>query len=134
MSLVLSDTIWTINVNIRYRFLTPNSLWLVLQPGNEPHIVMFAVLSILFIPILCKLDYDGLFNVYVFSWGLAFYWVWHFAKVLVSPNPAWIDWGFLTMCYPQFQASVPEFAVFVMNDILDRIFFLAILIWSAFYG
>jgi hypothetical protein len=128
--LSFSDWIWTIDNNVRWRFLSPNQEWLVLQPGNEPHALIFAVLAVVSFFVLWQLHRKGLVNFHAFLSCYALFWLYHLAKTLILPNPAWTDWGFLTVIYPSYQAVVPKLVVFILCDILDRMLILSIMVYS----
>lgn len=125
-----SDWIWTIDHNIKWRFLSPYPEWLVLQPGNEPHMIIFAVGAIVSFFVLWQLQRARLVSFRNFLLGYAVFWLFHLTKILLTPNPGWTDWGFLTVVYPEYQAIVPKLAVFILSDIVDRMIVLTIMVYA----
>lgn len=116
----MGDWIWTLTNNLRWRILTPDQSWLILQPGNETHLLVLLVLSLLASPFMLWFYKKRVFDTRVFLLIFLVKTVYWLLKVLVAPNPGWTDWGYLTMFHPELQESIPKFFVFFVNDIMDR--------------
>jgi len=116
----MGDWIWTLTNNLRWRFLTPDESWLMLQPGNETHLLILLALTIAASPFMIWLYRKHIFDTRIFLLIFLVKTVYWLIKVLVAPNPGWTDWGYLTMFHPELQETIPKFLVFFINDIMDR--------------
>lgn len=115
------DVFWTVSSNLRWRVFTPWPDWLVLQPGNETHLIVFALIAA-----------AGSFGVWLYhrkkyldirTLGICLGLLWGFQllKMFLAPSPAWTDWGYFTFVYPELQASTPIFLVWLTNDVSERL-------------
>jgi hypothetical protein len=131
-TLSMSDWIWTLDHNLRWRILQPDPTWLILQPGNEGHMITFVVVIVIGLIWMIGWMHNkkGIFSVRSLLIGIGLFWIWHIIKLLLVPSPAYTDWGYLTMVHPALMQTHPVLLIFIMNDVLDRMFFILIMIYA----
>jgi hypothetical protein len=125
----MSDVIWTFNHRLKWMYLTPDPSWIALQPGNEFHILMFFAITLLTAPfVYFFLHRRKIYDIKIFFLGIGVFWIFNLARVLLSPNPGWTDWGYVVQFYP---SSAPKLLNFIGGDLLDRNIILYFIIYAA---
>jgi len=129
----LGDTIWTFANNLKWNFMFHYEDWVRLQPlqqGISYHSVTLIV-ALIFSLIILRYGYKNqVFNVKRLFMVMSLFFMFSLTKVLFAPNPAWTDWGYLSYVHPELQICIPQYAVFVINDLIPRSLILLAILFS----
>jgi len=122
----LGDFIWTYTTALKWAVISPNEQWLRIWThpllGGNPDYHSITLLSMLLVsfPALLFLNKWNAFNFKNFLRVYGAFIIFRLIYVLLAPNPAWTDWGFLTVVYPEYRTMVPMFLVFFILNVVGR--------------
>jgi len=120
----VGDWNWTISNHIKWLFLKPYPDWIRLQPlltGVTLHFYTLMALFLCSLPILLYLSHRSYLNLRKMLLVGCICWFLVVIRILISPSPAYTDWGYLTVIRPELQKEAPKYLVFFLNDVLGRV-------------